>query len=252
MSAFTISLIPVLSDNYTYLIHDGSQAIIVDPAQASPVLEVVREKGLTIRHILNTHHHDDHIEGNEEIKASTGCLLWAPEDPRIAGVDHILAPGETVNIDSLSFDVIPTPAHTSTHIALYTPQLGAVFSGDSLFAGGCGRLFEGTAEEMWESLQRLARLPDSTLVYCGHEYTESNLRFALTVDPENTELQERVSKVHQMREKGLPTIPSTIAEEKKTNPFLRVQDLQVRQSLDMKEASDIEVFAKIRALKDQF
>lgn len=248
----TTELIPALSDNYIYLIHNNSEALVVDPAQAAPVRAALQERGLKLTHILNTHHHADHIDGNQELVKETNCQLWAPEDKRIAGADHLLIPNTEVVIGPLTFTVIAVPGHTSTHIALYSKDIESVFCGDSLFTGGCGRLFEGSAAQMWESLQRLMHLPDATRVYCGHEYTESNLCFALTVDPNNGKLQQRYQMVQETRKAGRPTIPSTIGEEKQTNPFLRVAKQQLRQELGMEQASDEEVFAKLRALKDHF
>lgn len=246
------ALIPALSDNYIYLIHGNGQAIVVDPAEPAPVQAELKQRGLQLTHILNTHHHLDHIAGNEPLKAESACQLLAPDDTRISSIDQVLKGDTEVQVGPLKFQVIFVPGHTSTHIALYEKEQGWLFCGDSLFCGGCGRLFEGSAEEMWTSLQKLMALPDDTKVYCGHEYTLSNLQFALTVDPDNVELQQRLAKVSELRQKGLPTIPSTIGEEKKTNPFLRVQDKAIRTRLNMLDATDVEVFARIRQMKDEF
>ena len=249
---YTVDLIPALSDNYVYLIHDGNHAMVVDPGEAEPVEEYLQAQGLKLTHIINTHHHFDHIAGNEFLMKAHGAQLAAPEDPRIPMVHQVLRPGEVAIVGPLVFQVIAVPGHTSTHIALYNEENAWLFSGDSLFAGGCGRLFEGSPEQMWESLQRLAVLPDDTLVFCGHEYTLSNLRFAVTVDPDNVALQERLASVEALRKEGEPSIPSTIAEEKATNPFLRPDTPGIRKTIGMTEASDEEVFAKVRAMKDSF
>lgn len=246
------TLIPALSDNYIYLIHGNGQAIVVDPADPKPVRKALEEKQLQLTHILNTHHHLDHIAGNEALKAETGCELYAPNDERISSIDKVLEPGSTVQVGPLEFQVIAVPGHTSTHIALYAPEPGWLFCGDSLFCGGCGRLFEGTPAQMWDSLKKLMALPDDTLVYCGHEYTQSNLEFALTVDGDNPDLQKRLEFVKELRADGKASIPSTIGEEKASNPFLRINDPEIRTKLDMNDASESEVFAKIRQMKDSF
>ena len=249
---YSISLIPALSDNYIYLIEWGNDAVIVDPAEAAPVLSTLEKKGLKLLYILNTHHHHDHVGGNEELKDVTGCKIIGPYDDRIPDIDIKLSQGEEVVIGPLTYHVIYVPGHTSSHIAFYIQNRPALFCGDSLFAGGCGRLFEGTAEQMHDSLQKIATLPHNTLIFCGHEYTVKNLSFALSLEPENIVIQEQLKKMKALRNEGKPTIPTNLGIESKTNPFLRVKDKALRKSLNMEDADDVEVFAHIRSLRNNY
>ncbi len=217
--------IPALSDNYIWLAHDDAsgETIVVDPAQAEPVLAAAEARGWTIDAIWNTHWHPDHTGGNAAIKEATGCTVIAPaaEAAKIPTADRLVGEGDVVKLGDHAASVLEVPAHTAGHIAYYLPEDATVFVGDTLFAMGCGRLFEGTAEQMFANMQRLAALPGETTVYCAHEYTQSNGRYALVAEPENEALAARMTEVDAMRAQGLPTVPTTIALERATNPFMR-------------------------------
>ncbi len=246
--------IPVLTDNYIYLLHDSDsgETAVVDPAVAEPVLAVLKQKGWQLTYILNTHHHSDHVGGNVELKRQTGCQIIASEfdKHRIPSVDRGIKEHDVINLGTHSAQVIATAGHTSGHIVYYFAEDNALFCGDTLFVMGCGRLFEGSAAELWQSLQKLKALPPKTRVYCAHEYTQANGRFALTVEPDNIALQEKMIQVNELRANGLPTVPSTIGEELATNPFLR--DLSSTLQAKFKGIAPVELFAKLRRLKDSF
>jgi hydroxyacylglutathione hydrolase len=217
--------IPVLSDNYVWLVHEAEsgETMVVDPAVAAPVLAEAEARGWTITQIWNTHWHPDHTGGNAEIKAATGCTITGPaaERERIPTLDVLVKEGDSVTLGAVTAQVLDVPAHTAGHIAFHFPTEQAAFVGDTLFAMGCGRLFEGTAEQMYANMRKLEALGDATAIYCAHEYTQSNGRFALTVEPENSALVQRMAQVDAMRERGEPTVPTTIALERATNPFMR-------------------------------
>ncbi len=251
-----IHQIPVLADNYIYLIHEPASktTAAVDPALAGPVLAALNEQTWTLTHILNTHHHGDHVGGNLELKARTGCVIVGPraERDRIPGIDVAVAEGDHFSLGEATAHIFDVPGHTRGHIAYWFPESDSLFCGDTLFAMGCGRLFEGTPEQMWRSLGKLRVLPSSTRVYCAHEYTQANGRFAVTVEPDNQTLRERMAKVDELRRRGFPTVPSKMGDELATNPFLRPESPAIRRSLGLMGANDAEVFGEIRRQKDRF
>lgn len=235
--ALEIVRIPVLSDNYVWLVHEpeSGQTMVVDPAVAEPVLDEALARGWTITQIWNTHWHPDHTGGNAAIKDATGCTITGPaaEAERIPTLDRKVAEGDSVSLGKVNAQVLDVPAHTAGHIAFHFPTERVAFVGDTLFAMGCGRLFEGTAEQMYSNMRKLEALGDETRIFCAHEYTQSNGRFALTVEPDNSALVSRMEKVNAMREAGEPTVPTTIALERATNPFMRaasVAELAARRA----------------------
>jgi hydroxyacylglutathione hydrolase len=256
MASLQIEPVSCLRDNYAWLAYDTSEGVcaVVDPSEAEPVKRALAARGLTLTHILNTHHHPDHVGGNLELKAEFGAKIVGPgkDEARIPGIDVGVIEGATYRVGSHEARVLEIPAHTRGHIAFWFENDTAVFTGDTLFAMGCGRLFEGDPPTMWKSLSKLVSLPESTRVYCGHEYTEANGRFALTVEPSNRELNERMAEVRAIRAVGRPTLPSTIGLEKKTNPFLRTRSAEIRRNLGLEAADDVEVFAETRRRKDKF
>lgn len=248
--------IPALNDNYIYIVHEpnGWATAVIDPAVAQPVLQALDDKGWKLTHILNTHHHGDHVGGNAELKRKTGCAVVAVarDKERIPGIDVEVSEGDIIGLGHAEAKVLDVPGHTSGHIAFWFAEENALFCGDTLFGLGCGRLFEGHAEEMWASLEKIRTLPPSTRIYCAHEYTQANGRFALQIEPENKALQQRMASVDRMREQGLPTIPSTLQDELATNPFLRPHSQNIRHRLGLYKAADWQVFAEIRHRKDSF
>ncbi len=248
--------IPCLSDNYAYLLHDAAtgDTALVDAPEAGPILAALSARGWRLGQILITHHHADHIDGVADIVAATGArVLGAAADAhRLPPLDRALAEGDSVTVGGETGRVIDVSGHTVGHIAFHFPQSAMVFTADSLMAAGCGRLFEGTAAQMWDSLSKLSALPPETLVCSGHEYTASNIRFALSLEPANPDLILRSERVASARGDGRPTVPSTLSEELATNPFLRATLPQVKASIGRPSASDAEAFAEIRARKDRF
>ncbi|MDF9391005.1 MULTISPECIES: hydroxyacylglutathione hydrolase [Methylococcus] len=248
--------IPVLEDNYVYLLHepDSGATAAVDPAVAGPVLEALDARGWQLSHVLNTHHHGDHVGGNLELKAATGCTIVgaAVDRRRIPGIDVALKDGDAFTLGAASARMLEVPGHTSGHVAFWFEDDAALFCGDTLFALGCGRLFEGSAEQMWHSLERLRALPAETKVFCAHEYTQANARFAVTIEPGNAALHERFERVEALRREKRPTVPSCLGEELATNPFLRPESPEIRDGLGLRDAPDVEVFAEIRRRKDGF
>jgi hydroxyacylglutathione hydrolase len=241
MAELEILRVPVLNDNYVWLVHDGAsgETLVVDPAVSEPVLAAADEKGWTISQIWNTHWHGDHIGGNAGIVAATGARVTAPqaELAKIPDVDRPVGEGDRVRIGAHEAAVMSVPAHTGGHIAYHFVEDELIFVGDTMFAMGCGRLFEGTPEQMYANMRRFEALPDDTRVYCAHEYTLSNGKYALRAEPENAAVQARMAKVEAMRARGEATVPTTIGEERATNPFLR--------------ADSVEELARRRAEKDK-
>jgi hydroxyacylglutathione hydrolase len=255
MSELVIRQIPVLRDNYVYLLHDEASGAtgVVDPSVAEPVLAQLAETGWRLTHILNTHHHADDAGGNLEIKRATGAIVVGPraDRDRIPGIDVAVADGERYALGSETAEVFDVPGHTRGHIAYWFKDARALFCGDTLFLMGCGRLFEGTPEQMWHSLGKLRRLPGETRVYCGHEYTQANARFALTVDPENAALVARARRVDALRAEGESTVPGTMADELATNPFLRADQPALQEAAGA-PGDPVATFAAIRRRKDVF
>jgi hydroxyacylglutathione hydrolase len=250
-----VEIIPValLTDNYAYLVHSGATTVVIDPSEAAPVDHALRERGWKANAILNTHHHWDHVNGNAALKAAYGCevICGRGDIGRVDAADREMEGGQKLVIGELSFDVLFIPGHTLHHVALWLPEEQAVFTGDALFLMGCGRLFEGTAAQMLESLLLLAKLPDATRVYCGHEYTQNNAEFSLAVTPDDAVVKARVEQVLAARKKGAFTVPGTIAQEKATNPFIRVADSAFREKL-YPGVDAVTAFARLRARKDTF
>ncbi len=250
--------IPLLRDNYGYLVvcESTNEAAVVDPSEAEPVLRQVEKEKVKLKAILNTHHHRDHTGGNPGLMQQWPLEVYGHtvDKERIPGLTHPLDEGDEIVIGELKAKVLFIPGHTKGHVAyLFENKL---FCGDTLFAAGCGRLFEGTAEQMHSSLSRIQQLPPNTLVYCGHEYTEKNLQFAMTLEPDNKKLSDKLEKVRSLRAKGISTVPSTMAEEKETNPFLRWDSKEIQANLRNRfpnlDSDPVSVFAKVRELKDQF
>ena len=247
---------PCLEDNYGYLLHDHDMGYTacIDTPEVAAIERALGETGWKLTHIFNTHHHFDHAGGNLELREKTSAVVLGArmDAKRIPGIDIHVGDDDTYRFGKTPMKILETPGHTTGHIVLYFPDAGILFAGDTLFAMGCGRLFEGTPEQMWASLQKLMQLPDETVVYCAHEYTEGNGKFALSVEPHNAALRARMAEVKKLRAAGLPTVPTTIGLEKKTNPFMRPMSPDLRAGIGLPDASDVDVFAETRRRKDQF
>jgi hydroxyacylglutathione hydrolase len=254
--ALELLTIPCLADNYAYLVHDAAsgQTAVVDVPDAAPVLAALQSRGWTLTDILITHHHTDHIQGVQALRAATGAMVLgaAADAHRLPPLDLALTEADSFSIGAEFARVIEVPGHTVGHIAFHFPDSRLAFTADSLMSGGCGRLFEGTAAQMHASLAKLAALPPRTLVCSGHEYTLSNLRFALTLEPANPALISRIDQAAALRAAGHPTVPVPLATELETNPYLRVHLSQLKDAVGMAGADDVTVFAEIRARKDKF
>lgn len=242
----------ILEDNYTYILSWDSDALVVDPGDAHPVLELLDQENLKLVNVLLTHHHADHTGGVETLKKKTDCTIIGPVDDRIAALDRSVDDGEELIFGPFSIEVLATPGHTKPHVVYFFRDLHLLFTGDLLFSGGCGKLFEGSPQEMWNSLEKVMALPDDTAIYCGHEYTVKNLEFAHHIEPENAEVSARLEQAKKLISEGKPTIPSTLADEKRINPFLRAHCQSLRDVLNMPEADPVTVFAHLRELKDHF
>ncbi|UWR02078.1 hydroxyacylglutathione hydrolase [Ruegeria conchae] len=251
-----IVTVPCLSDNYAFLTHDpvSGETALVDAPKSAPILAELEARGWQLSHVLLTHHHWDHVDGLSGIleKQPSRVIGAKADEHRLPKLDQAVVEGDTFYIGSEPVEVLDVPGHTVGHIAFYMPQSGAVFTADSLMALGCGRLFEGTPAQMWASLSKLAALPDETIVCSGHEYTQSNAKFALTIDPDNPALLDRVADINRACAAGEPTVPSVLGQEKATNPFLRAADPVIQAHLGMKNSDPASVFAEIRARKDRF
>jgi hydroxyacylglutathione hydrolase len=253
--AADISVFTCLTDNFGYLVHDRASGATasIDAPEAAPIIKALDEHGWKLTDILITHHHGDHVGGVAELKQRYGCRVVAPHDKtsKIANVDQRVANGDVVKIGGLLARVVETPGHTLDHISYVFDNDKALFAADTLFSIGCGRVFEGNAPMMWESLLKLRALPDDFSLYCGHEYTASNVRFALSVDPDNAALKARADEVSRLRADNKPTIPVLLGEEKKANVFLRADDPVIAARLHMKGASAAEVFGELRERKNK-
>ncbi|MFC1763223.1 hydroxyacylglutathione hydrolase [Planctomycetota bacterium] len=251
-----VSILSAWGDNYVYLVeHTPGQTWVVDPGDATCVEKALQSCGLTLTHVLVTHHHSDHIGGLSKLKKKHGCKVMSPDARRVTGTDHVVQNSDTFDLGDGRVTVLATPGHTETSVCYLVETEGAVpcvFTGDTLFVGGCGRLFECSGAVMWQSLQTLAALPPDTLVYCGHEYTEENYDFALSVAPEDPAFQQRSQTIRQALSGGGVTVPSTIGQERASNIFLRAGGGDIKAHLGMSDRSDADVFTTLRAKKDRF
>lgn len=247
---------PCLSDNYGFLVRDRTDGAVaaIDTPDADAINAALTEKGWRLTHILNTHWHPDHAGGNLALKEQWGCAIVGPagEASKIPGIDRQVGEGDVVELGATKATVRDTPGHTSGHIIYHFAEDEAAFVGDTIFAMGCGRLFEGTPDQMWASLSKIAALPPATKLYCAHEYTQANAAFALSVDPYNEDLRRRAAEVERLRAAGEPTVPTDVAIELKTNPFLRAEDEGLKAAIDMSGADAVSVFAETRRRKDNF
>ena len=255
MAHVEIHQFPCLSDNYGVLVRDSVTGLVasIDAPNADQVEAALVEKGWTLTHILTTHHHGDHTDGNLALKARHKCTIIGPraEAAKIPGIDVQVGDGETFKFGDVEVRVLDTPGHTLGHISFWMPEVNVAFVGDTMFALGCGRVIEGTMEMMWSSLAKLIKLPPETVIYAGHEYTAANAKFALTIEPENEALQRRVKEVEALRARNQPTLPTRVDIELATNPFLRPHVAAIRRRLGMELAEDWQVFGEIRARKNR-
>lgn len=256
MKPLELEVFPCRSDNFGVLVHDPESGLTasIDAPEEQPIIDAAARRGWTITHIFTTHHHTDHVEANLALKEKFGLEIIGPVNEAVAipGLDRTVADGDEFHFGDHLVRVIETPGHTAGHICFHFPDDKILFAADTLFALGCGRLFERSASDMWSSLQKLAVLPDETAIYFGHEYTLSNARFALTIDPDNERLKTRAAEIEALRADGKSTIPTMMGLEKETNPFLRPADPAIRRNLIMEGRTNEEVFAEIRKRKDNF
>lgn len=252
--AITLVTVPCLKDNYAYLLHDpaSGRTVLVDAPESAAIAAELGRRGWRLTDILITHHHGDHIDGVATLRDGARVIGAAADAHRLPPLDLAVEPGDHVDFGGWQAEVLAAPGHTTGHVAYHVPAAEAVFTGDSLMALGCGRLFEGTAAQMWESLCRLRALPPQTLVCSGHEYAEGNARFALSVDPDNATLAHRAAAIARLRAEGRPTVPTLLSYEIATNPFLRADVPAFKAALGMAGAPDAEVLAHVRARKDRF
>lgn len=254
----SVITIATLGDNFTYLYeYEQHKALVVDPSNSSSIFRILEQHDLTLTTVLVTHHHWDHVAGAAELKKKVGCRVIGSDKERIRDIDTIVDDGDVARLGNTEVRVIGTPGHTLTAVCYYigaskNKQGGILWTGDTLFIGGCGRLLECDAKTMWDSLGKLASLPDETLVYCGHDYTVENYEFALTIEPNNETVKQRLVEVRQAQSQGSHTVPSTILQEKRTNPFLRADTPELKAAVNMPAAGAEEVFAELRQRKDVF
>ena len=254
--ALIVDVFAARSDNFGYLVHDeaSGRTAAIDAPEAGPIREALDQRGWTLTDIFITHHHIDHVEAIAELKEAFGTRVVGPRDEadKIEGLDELVGDGDVIELGESRFAVMATPGHTLGHVVFYEAAGGHLFSADALFSLGVGRMFEGTPGPMWAGLKRLRELPDDTLVYCGHEYTQSNAKFALSIDPDNAALKARAAEVDTLRAAGRPTIPFNLGEDKKANPFLRADAPELARHYGLDGADPAEVFAAIRKGKDNF
>ncbi|MGE0626364.1 MAG: hydroxyacylglutathione hydrolase [Hyphomicrobiaceae bacterium] len=255
MAELEIHQFPCRQDNYGVLIRDPASGAVaaIDAPDAGEVAAALKEKGWTLTHILTTHRHGDHTDGNLALKQASGCTIIGPkgEADQVPGIDEAVGEGDTFKLGELDVRVLETPGHTKGHVSYWIPSQKVAFVGDTLFAMGCGRVFEGTPEQMWNSLCKIAALPGDTRLYCGHEYTLANARFSLTIEPDNARLQARAKEVEAVRSRGEATLPTRVDVELATNPFLRAESPEIRKRLGMENAPDWQVFAEVRERKNR-
>lgn len=246
--------VPCLSDNYAFLLHDAGtgRTALVDAPEAAPIRRALDAHGWRLSDILLTHHHDDHVAGVAELRDGARVIGARADAHRLPPLDLEVAPGDPLEVLGAKVEVIDVPGHTMGHVAFHFPQDHMAFTADSLMALGCGRLFEGTADQMWDSLRKLRDLPGQTLICSGHEYTETNARFALTIEPDNQALRDRAAAIARARAEGRPTVPSHLSEERATNPFLRADMPELQRAAGLEGHSAVQVFAEIRSRKDRF
>lgn len=255
MNQLTFLQVPCLADNYAVMVHasQSGETLLIDAPDANAIEAALDQKGWRLTHLFVTHHHTDHTGGVAALKAKYGCAVFGPEGEadRIPQIDHALSEKSVLKFAGMDVRIIETPGHTLGHIAYVIPDAKVAFTGDTLFSLGCGRIFEGDAEGMWGAVQKLLALPGDTQIYCGHEYTAANGRFALSVEPENDALQARVREVETLRGQGKPTLPTTLAAEKAANPFLRTNSPAIRARLGLQYAPEWQIFARLRELKNK-
>lgn len=255
MAKLEIHQFPCLSDNFGVLIHDAERGVTaaIDAPDAAQVRAALAEKGWKLTYILTTHHHADHTDGNLALKAETGCVIIGPkaEASKIPGIDTQVSEGDAFRLGSFQVHVLETGGHTLGHVSYWIPAASVAFVGDTIFAMGCGRVIEGTMEQMYKSLEKLSKLPPATRLYCGHEYTVANAKFALGIEPGNAALQKRATDVQKLRADGLPTLPTRLDTELETNPFLRWNSPEIRKTLGLDGAENWKVFAEVRERKNR-
>lgn len=255
-----VEILQPLGDNYVYLMHDNGIGAAVDPGDAQCVLAALQKLEVKLSHVLVTHHHFDHTGGCAQLKSATGCTVVGPDDSRVPSLDQPVGEGDVVTVGRMEFNVLSVPGHTRSHVIYHLPTHNMLFTGDALFVCGCGRLLEETATEMWDSMKRIRNLPEDTKVYCGHDYTLEDLEFALDLEPANPMLRDQLAATQKMLGSGLPTVPSTIEQERITNPFLRCDTEALHKALgialpsepDSLDASAVQLFAEIRRRKDSW
>ena len=251
-----IKIVKCLTDNYSYIIFDERtlSAAVIDPSEADPIINQVEQNNLVLKYIFNTHHHYDHVGGNQKLKEKYSCKVvgFEKDKHRIPDIDIGLKDNEKWKNELFECEIKHIPGHTSGHICIYIKKLNALFTGDTLFSLGCGRIFEGTYEEMYQSLNKLKKFPNDTKIYCGHEYTKKNSDFCLSIDKNNLNLVRKIEKINKNINNGMPTIPSILADELSCNIFLRSNNLDIQKQLGINSSDPIETFAKLRDLKDNF